>query len=130
MSTENTQQVIEGFLNSEHGENYLAADAVFKTMFDGNVQRGPREIMEMMKYLYQIAFQAQVEPRKLIITDGHATLEADFVGVHVGEFAGIPATGKDVRVPFCVVYDVVDKKISKGRIYFEMPVLMAQLGTD
>jgi hypothetical protein len=28
----------------------------------------------------------------------------------------------------CVVYDVVDDKITEGRVYLEAPPLMAQLG--
>lgn len=54
--------------------------------------------------------------------------EGDFVGKHTGEFMGIPATNKDVRVPLCVVYDVADGRITEGRVYFEAPALLAQLG--
>ena len=49
-------------------------------------------------------------------------------GKHIGEFAGIPATGKQVRVPLTVVYDVANGRISRGRIYLIVPVLMQQLG--
>jgi predicted ester cyclase len=45
-----------------------------------------------------------------------------------GEFAGIPATGKNVSVPLCVVYDLENDQIKRGRVYFEMPALMQQLG--
>jgi predicted ester cyclase len=53
------------------------------------------------------------------------------VGKHIGEFAGIPATGgKEFRVPLCVVYDVEDDQIKRARIYFEIPALLAQLGVQ
>jgi len=55
-------------------------------------------------------------------------IEAEFVGTHTGEFAGIPATGRKVRVPFCVVYDVQGDRITRGRVYMEMPVMLRQLG--
>ena len=57
-------------------------------------------------------------------------LEADFVGKHIGEFAGIPATNRDVQVPLCVVYDLDNNQITQGRIYFEMPALFQQLGVS
>ena len=57
-------------------------------------------------------------------------LPKNLVGKHVGEFAGIPATGKDVRIPLCVNYDLEDGKIKRARVYFEMPVLLQQLGIE
>ena len=45
-----------------------------------------------------------------------------------GKFAGVPATGKEVRVPFAVHYDLADGLIVAGRVYFEVPVFLAQVG--
>lgn len=39
----------------------------------------------------------------------------------------MPATGKQVRVPLCIVYELEDEQIRKARVYFEMPVLLQQL---
>jgi predicted ester cyclase len=39
----------------------------------------------------------------------------------------VPATGKQVRVPLCIVYELEDEQIRKARVYFEMPVLLQQL---
>ena len=36
--------------------------------------------------------------------DGEAILEAEFIGTHVGEFEGVPATLRPVRVPYSVAY--------------------------
>jgi predicted ester cyclase len=63
-----------------------------------------------------------------VFGEGVAVLEADFVGRPIGEFAGVPATGKDVRVPLAVVYDVRDGVIVQGRVYFETPAFLAQVG--
>ena len=49
------------------------------------------------------------------------------MGTHIGEFAGIPATGRRVRVPLCVIYDLEADRIKRARVYLEMPVLMRQL---
>jgi len=66
----------------------------------------------------------------MVFADQQAVVEGDFVGKHIGEFAGIPATGKNVRVPICVVYDLENDKIKRGRVYFEMPALLQQLGVN
>jgi predicted ester cyclase len=63
-----------------------------------------------------------------VITKNHALLEASFVGKHIGEFAGISATGKQVNVPLCVSYDLnEDGLIQNGRIYMLTDVMMQQL---
>ena len=128
MSIENTRKVVEGFLGSGHQTDYLTDDTVFITMFDGQKQRGPQAIGGMMQYLYQVAFDARFEPRTRIFGDDHAAVEGEFVGKHIGEFVGVPPTGKEVRVPLCIIYAVKGDKINQARVYFEVPALMAQLG--
>ena len=63
----------------------------------------------------------------MIVADGQAAAEFDFVGEHVGEFGGIAATGREVRVPYSVVYDLQGEKIAAVRIYLSMDLLMQQL---
>ena len=77
---------------------------------------------------------ACVEPvlslhENLLTDEGKAAIEADFVGTHTGEFAGIPATGRAVRVPYSVVYDLRGDQISALRIYFPTSLLMDQLSS-
>jgi predicted ester cyclase len=43
-------------------------------------------------------------------------LEADFVGTHTGEFAGIAATGASLRVPYSVFYVVTDAGLTALRL--------------
>jgi len=64
----------------------------------------------------------------MLFGEDNAMFEGEFVGRHIAEYAGVPATGKDVRVPMCIVYDVENEQIKRGRIYFELPALLAQLG--
>ena len=58
----------------------------------------------------------------------NALFEGEFVGKHIGEFAGIRPSGKNVRVPICVVYELKDNQIRRGRVYFEIPALLQQIG--
>ena len=55
------------------------------------------------------------------------SIEADFVGTHTGEFAGVQATGRTVRVPYSVVYDLRGDKIARLRMYFPVSLLVEQL---
>lgn len=129
MSVENTQATMSRYFNSEHGDvSMMAEDVVFTIMATGQEHCGPAGVLSMLNYFYHVAFDATAITRTTLFGDRNAMVEADFVGRHIGEFAGIPATGKDVQVPLCVVYDLENDQIKRGRVYFEMPALLQQLG--
>ena len=129
MSVESTSEVMTKYFNSGHSDvSLMAEDVVFTVMSTGQEHRGSDGVLQMLNYFYNTAFDATAETENTIFADGKAVVEGDFVGKHIGEFAGIPATNKDVRVPLCVVYDLEDDLIKRGRVYFEMPVLLRQLG--
>ncbi len=129
MSVESTREVMTRYFNSEHSDvSVMADDVVFTIMATGQAHRGPEAVLGMLNYFYHFAFDATAEMKNSIFADGKAVFEGDFVGRHIGEFAGIPATNKDVRVPIAVIYDLENDQITQGRVYFEMPALMQQLG--
>lgn len=128
MSLEGTRAAMSRYLDSGHTDlSMMADDVVFTNMATGDENRGPDGVREMLNYIYHVAFDARADVKNVIITDGKAVMEADFVGKHIAEFAGVPATNKQVKVPLCVVYDLENDRIKKARIYFEVPALLAQL---
>ena len=108
----------------------MADDVVFTNMGTGDEHHGVEGVRAMLHYVYHTAFDARAETRNVIFADGKAVLEADFVGRHIGEFAGVPASGKAVRVPLCVVYDLENDKITRGRIYFEAAAFFKQVAPE
>jgi steroid delta-isomerase-like uncharacterized protein len=132
MSVESTRETMLRYFNSEHSDvSMMAEDVVFTIMATGQEHHGRDAVLGMLNYFYHIAFDAAAEStRAMLFGESNAMVEGDFVGKHIGEFAGIPATGKDVRVPICVVYDLADDQIKRGRVYFEMPALLQQLGVS
>lgn len=128
MSVESTRAVVTKYLESAHGDfSTLAGDVVFTVMATGQEGRGHDGVAGMLQYFYHVAFDATATTRVTIFGDGHAVFEGEFIGKHIGEFAGVPDTGKQVRVPLCVVYDVEKDKIKRARIYFEVPAFLAQV---
>ena len=128
MTVESTKKVMNQYLISQHSDaSMMAEDVVFTNMATGDQYHSPEGVLQMLNYIYHIAFDAKAELKNSLFDEGRAVFEGDFVGKHIGEFAGIPATNKNVRVPLCVVYDLENEKIKTARIYFEMPVLLQQL---
>lgn len=129
MSIESTRAVMTKYHASEHADvSMMADDVVFLNMATGQESIGPAEVLETLNYFYHVAFDATAETTTMLFTEDHALFEGYFVGRHIAEFAGIPATNAMVRVPLCVVYDLENDQIKRARIYFELPVLFAQLG--
>jgi steroid delta-isomerase-like uncharacterized protein len=129
MSIERTREVMNRYWDSHHQDlSMMAEDVVFTHMATGDEHRGSAAVRRMLDYMYHQAFDARAVERSRIYTDNQAVVEGDFVGTHIGEFAGVPATGRPVRVPLCVVYDLEAGLIKRARVYIEMPVLMRQLG--
>ena len=117
---------MESFFET-HDAKYVAEDAVFTNMSTGEETKGRDAIAGMLHYMYHIAFDATAEIKNTIITEEKALLEADFKGKHVGEFAGLQPTNKEVNVPLCVSYNLEDGLIKQARIYMLADVLMQQL---
>ena len=130
MSVESTRAVLSRYIDSDHTDlSTLSDDVIFTNMATGDENHGRESVGQMLNYIYHVAFDAKPEAKNIIVGDGRAVYEADFVGRHIGEFAGIPATNKNVRVPLCVVYDVDNDRITRGRVYFEVPALLSQLNS-
>ncbi|HYC33442.1 MAG TPA: ester cyclase [Gemmatimonadales bacterium] len=128
MSVERTREAMMRYWDSHHRDlSMMAPDVHFTTMATGDEHCGVEEVRRMLDHIYHVAFDARAELRTRLCTESHAVIEGWLVGTHVGEFAGVPATGRQVRVPLCVVYDVEDGLIKRGRVYLELPVLLRQL---
>jgi predicted ester cyclase len=128
MSIEATRDVMQRYLAGDHGDlSMLSPDVVFRVMATGEEHRGPDGVQAMLDFFYHRAFDATANTRHFVVGEGVAVLEADFVGRHIGEFAGVAPTDKTVTVPLAVVYDVADDVIVEGRIYFEVPAFLAQI---
>jgi predicted ester cyclase len=107
--------------------HFFAADASLRLMGTNQKADGRDEVEATIRYLHEQAFDAHPELRGLLVDGERAALEADFVGRHIGEFAGKPATGKEVRVPYSVIYDLEGEQITALRIYMPVDTLIGQL---
>lgn len=128
-STATTRDVIQRYLDSDHGDTRaMAPDVVFRLMATGDEYRTPDGVQGLLEFFYHQAFDATAERTRLVVDGGTAVFEGFVVGRHTGEFAGVAATGKQVRIPLAVVYDVRDGAIVEGRVYVEIPAFLAQVG--
>jgi predicted ester cyclase len=121
-----SQKNVEAYFKT-HDVQYVAEDGIFVSMSTGEKTVGREAVRQMLHYIYHVAFDARAEIRNTIITENKAVLEIDFIGKHIGEFAGIQPTNKDVNVPICIVYDLEAGLIKHARVYMMMDIMIRQL---
>ena len=131
MSVEATATTMRSYLDALVARGEFAdsfTDDVTWTIVgtDQHVQ-GREPVRDFLTWMHTQAFDAHPKIKTLVVGDGQAVLEADFVGTHTGEFLGVPATGKSVQVPYCVVYDLQDGKLAALRAYIPMDLFAQQL---
>src|SRR5579863_4594098 len=121
------QDYLDALAKRDDFPAYFTDDVV--ATFEGTDQRaeGREAAEQLIRYVHEGAFDARMELKNLLTEPGKAAIEADFAGTHTAEFAGIPAAGRAVRVPYSVVYDLPGDRISALRIYFPMSQLIEQL---
>ena len=132
MSVEATSETMRSYLDAlvARGDfaDYFTEDVTWTTVGSGQELQGRQPVRDFLVWMHTQAFDAHPKVKTLVVADGQAALEADLVGTHTGEFLGIPATGKSVQVPYCVVYDLHDDKIAALRAYIPRDLFAQQLG--
>jgi len=113
-----------------HDTRYVAKDAVFINKATGERVAGREAIGKLLHNFYCVAFDGCPRITSQIITDDKAVIEGFFTGKHIGDFAGVPATGKIVTLPFCISYTLENGLIKEARIYSPGDLLLRQLQDD
>jgi steroid delta-isomerase-like uncharacterized protein len=131
MSLEDTERVVRQYLDAllTGGDfaSYFTDDVVWTTMETGDRVQGREAVRDFIIALHQRAFDAAPELVHVAFADDVAALEAVFIGKHIAEFAGVPATGATVRLPYSVFYGVANGRIAALRAYFPVMALSRQL---
>jgi len=134
MSVDQTQEVIDAYLTAlvarEDIAPFFSDDVVVELVDVAQVIQGRDAVAGAIVALHEQMFDARPELTNLIVGEGTAAVEAVFVGTHTGEFAGIPATGKEVAVPYAVFYDVANGEITALRIHGFASGLVAALTAE
>jgi len=126
-TSEVLREYITALLSKGPTDVYFADDIVV-TMVDLDQQFVGREAVEQaVVNLHQVAFTAAPEVSQFIVGSGIASAEIVFTGIHIGDFLGIPATGREVRVPYVAVWELADDKIAAIRLYGPASGLIQQI---
>jgi steroid delta-isomerase-like uncharacterized protein len=133
MSTQDARATLDAYMQEllARGDyrRFFADDVVVEIEWSDQRVQGAEAAEQAIRYLHEVAFDAQPELTGVLVDGDRGAAEAVFAGTHIGEFAGVPATGKAIRVPYSVFYDFEGGAISALRIYMPLSEVLGQIGS-
>lgn len=94
----------------------------------GQVFDGDDEVMTYYRTTRTAFPDQRHENARFHLTDDSVIVEFDLLGTNLGEFYGLPPTGKSFRVPVVAVFAFDGDRITNERIYFDAATLVNQIG--
>jgi steroid delta-isomerase-like uncharacterized protein len=114
---------LEGVLQT-FGANARYDDEAWGEHYEGG--NGVRQFYEqLMKALPDL----EIEVVRRHVTDDAVLLEVMIRGTQLGEWRGLPATGRRVQIPLCGVYTFdSEDRLAGEKIYYDRATVLVQLG--
>jgi steroid delta-isomerase-like uncharacterized protein len=126
--------VIKEHFDTEVSQDFDATLATFnghphyEIMPTGEVYDGDEQVMGYYTAT-RTAFPDQRHDNvRMHVADDAVITEFDLLGTNLGEFYGMPPTGKAFRVPVIAVFFFDGDRIVNERIYFDAASLVTQIG--
>ena len=130
--------VIRVHMETEVTKDFDATLATFKNdsgghphyeiMATGQVFDGADEVMAYYRTTRTAFPDQRHDSVRYHVADDAVIVEFDLLGTNLGEFYGLPPTGRAFRVPVAAVFFFDGDRIVNERIYFDSASLLTQIG--
>src|SRR4051794_5433059 len=100
----------------------------YEIMATGQVFDGDDEVMGYYRTTRTAFPDQRHDNARFHVADDAVIVEFDLLGTNLGEFYGLPPTGKAFRVPIIAVFYFESDRIVNERIYFDSASLVTQIG--
>jgi steroid delta-isomerase-like uncharacterized protein len=95
----------------------------------GEHYKGATGVRLFYEQLMKAVPDLEIEVQRRHVTDDAVLVEVMIRGTHLGEWRGLPATGRRVEVPICGVYTFdSDDRLAGEKIYYDRGTVLRQLG--
>ena len=112
-------------------EKWWHANATWRGPAGAGLKSGVKEFQDAWQRPFLAAFPDKKASDCIRIADGKFVAAAGYQeATHRGEFLGIPATGKKVRLRYMDFWEIEDGKIKDNWVLLDFVDLLRQLGVD
>jgi len=119
-------------LENEHDLEGVLATFGYSAHYDdeawGEHYEGSSGVRQFYKQLMKALPDLQIDVQRRHVTDEAILVEVVIRGTHLGEWRGLPATGRRVEFPLCGVYTFdAEERLAGERIYYDRATVLRQL---
>ena len=105
-----------------------ADDAVVESPSAGT-HTGRTAIEQAFRSVFGAFLDLKTHPEALLIDGDRVAQLVSSEGTQIGEFLGMPPTGKPFRLAVVFIYELKDRKILRERRIYDFTGLLVQIGT-
>lgn len=104
-----------------------ADDAVIESPSAG-VHRGRKAAEQAFRAIFNAFLDITTKTEALVIDDDHVAEIKTIEGTHIGEFMGVPPSGKPFRLAGVFLYELRNGKIVRERRIYDFTGMLVQIG--
>jgi predicted ester cyclase len=131
VSLNRTRETILAFITDVRNRGpfgrHFASDVILNAESTNGAIAGREAVEGRIRKFLEQTFDAHPEIKLTLINDNQVILEADLVGSHQGEFRGIAATGRKIRIPCGMIFDLREGEITALRGHINLDQLLQQI---
>lgn len=126
-------QIVNKHMRLENAHDFAACIGEFgrpryEVMANGEVYDGAGRVDEFLSENRHAFPDFVFEPTRVSPTPDAVLVEGVFKGTHEGTWRGLPATGRHVSFPMCLIFEFEGEVMVNERIYFDLGTPLRQLG--
>ncbi len=95
---------------------------------NGRPSDGAQAVRELLGGFMSGFPDFHIEPVRLRHLDDGVLVEGTITGTHLGEWAGVPPSGRSVAVPVVGIFEFDDDRLLCEKVHLDMAALLSQIG--
>jgi len=102
----------------------------YEVVTDGELFDGAGRVEDFLSENHKAFPDFVFEPSRVSPTTDAVLVEGRFKGTHLGKWRGLPATGRKVDFPMCLIFEFEGEEMVNEKIYFDVGTPLTQLGVN
>ena len=127
--------IVNEHMRLENAYDFDGCVAVFgrpryEVVTDGELFDGADGVKDFLSQNHTAFPDFVFEPTRVSPTTDAVLVEGRFKGTQLGTWRGLPATGRKVDFPMCLIFEFEGEDMVNEKLYFDLGTPLTQLGVD